>query len=462
MTLRNLPQQVEYLTQDNKTINETVSKAVEDINTALKIVDSMESKIDTEIVDRTSLIKFDGVNTNINQGGTTKLNIGSSKAVLSEPLEVLDNIKVLKDSTNATIELDGSTGNVNSTSISTDSISTKTITVNDKNVATLESNGKIPASQLPSYVDDVLEYSSKSQFPSTGESGKIYIATDTNLTYRWSGSTYVEISESLALGETSSTAYPGDKGKTALETASSALSKANTNETNITKKQDKLTAGTNITIENNVISAAGTSDAVLKNPTSTPQEINGSIVINADSHAYNEGVRINGINGIGNFVISKESGNNNNILALGAENSFNDKKLIVVNDGTRYDILIPSANGTLALKNQIPTVGTYYTLLSITHTGSPEDWYIYIGIFAPNSKAWNYEGESGLAQFCDELNGFYMPAFGYTNNSYPINYIKLYYSYGDDYGFHVYYTKNGTVTSQKINLCEDSIVRDTW
>jgi hypothetical protein len=81
-------------------------------------------------------------------------------------------------------------------------------------VASLGSDGKVPSSQLPSYVDDVLEYASVSAFPSTGESGKIYIALDTNKTYRWSGSAYIEISESLALGETSSTAYAGDKGKT--------------------------------------------------------------------------------------------------------------------------------------------------------------------------------------------------------------------------------------------------------
>lgn len=74
-------------------------------------------------------------------------------------------------------------------------------------------DGKVPAAQLPSYVDDVLEYASTAAFPATGESGKIYIATDTNKTYRWGGSAYVEISESLALGETASTAYAGNKGK---------------------------------------------------------------------------------------------------------------------------------------------------------------------------------------------------------------------------------------------------------
>ena len=78
-------------------------------------------------------------------------------------------------------------------------------------------DGKIPAAQLPAYVDDVLEYEDLAHFPATGESGKIYIAQDTNKTYRWSGTGYAEISESLALGETSSTAYRGDRGKTAYD-----------------------------------------------------------------------------------------------------------------------------------------------------------------------------------------------------------------------------------------------------
>lgn len=78
-------------------------------------------------------------------------------------------------------------------------------------------DGKIPTSQLPGYVDDVLEYTALANFPATGESGKIYVATGTNKTYRWSGSAYVEISASLALGETSATAYRGDRGKTAYD-----------------------------------------------------------------------------------------------------------------------------------------------------------------------------------------------------------------------------------------------------
>jgi hypothetical protein len=77
--------------------------------------------------------------------------------------------------------------------------------------------GKVPANQLPSYVDDVEEYTNLAAFPVTGESGKIYIALDTNITYRWSLTTYVVIGSSLALGETSSTAYRGDRGKAAYD-----------------------------------------------------------------------------------------------------------------------------------------------------------------------------------------------------------------------------------------------------
>ena len=78
-------------------------------------------------------------------------------------------------------------------------------------------DGKIPAAQLPSYVDDVLEAVNVASFPSIGESGKIYVDTTTNITYRWTGSVYTEISKSLALGETSSSAYRGDRGKTAYD-----------------------------------------------------------------------------------------------------------------------------------------------------------------------------------------------------------------------------------------------------
>ncbi|MCC2864925.1 hypothetical protein LK494_03190 [Anaerovorax odorimutans] len=111
--------------------------------------------------------------------------------------------------------------------------------------ADLDINGKVLSSQLPSYVDDVLEYSAKSVFPSTGETGKIYVDVTTNLTYRWSGSAYVEISPSLALGETSSTAYRGDRGKIAYEHSSNK-----SNPHAVTKEQVGLGNVPNVTTDN--------------------------------------------------------------------------------------------------------------------------------------------------------------------------------------------------------------------
>ena len=108
-------------------------------------------------------------------------------------------------------------------------------------VATLGGDGKVPAAQLPSYVDDVLEYDKKASFPTTGETGKIYVAKDTNLTYRWGGSAYVEISVSLALGETSSTAYAGDKGKALAERLTTAEGNITSNDGDITALQTRAT-----------------------------------------------------------------------------------------------------------------------------------------------------------------------------------------------------------------------------
>lgn len=92
--------------------------------------------------------------------------------------------------------------------------------------ASTQLTGEIPSGLLPSYVDDVLEYEGLDKFPKTGETGKIYTDTTTNKIYRWGGSTYVVISDSLALGTTSSTAYRGDLGNEAHSWASTAKAHA--------------------------------------------------------------------------------------------------------------------------------------------------------------------------------------------------------------------------------------------
>lgn len=88
--------------------------------------------------------------------------------------------------------------------------------------------GTVPTSALPSYVDDVLEYTAKANFPTTGEEGKIYVDKTTNLTWRWGGSAYVEISPSLAIGTTASTAAKGNHTHTVIATGNVTTTTATT------------------------------------------------------------------------------------------------------------------------------------------------------------------------------------------------------------------------------------------
>lgn len=94
-------------------------------------------------------------------------------------------------------------------------------------------SGTIAAANLPSYVDDVLEYASFSNFPTEGESGKIYTALDTNKIYRWSGSTYVVISETIALGTTHATAGYGDESRAAYNHSTSTGNPHKTTKTDL-------------------------------------------------------------------------------------------------------------------------------------------------------------------------------------------------------------------------------------
>lgn len=174
--------------EDYVELNTTIPGQIEDLKEAdsniNNRIDDLDDKIDKEIADREAEIdrienKFDGV--------TDELEAALQKEI--EDRKAGDT--TITNSLNAFISTKGQPGGL----------------------AELDSTGKVPAAQLPSYVDDVLEFSTKDQFPQTGETGKIYVAKDTNLTYRWTGTQYLEISQSLALGETPSTAYPGDKGK---------------------------------------------------------------------------------------------------------------------------------------------------------------------------------------------------------------------------------------------------------
>ena len=140
---------------------------------------------------------------------------------------------------------------------------------NPNGLASLNESGVIPSAQLPSYVDDVIEVTQYDQLPETGESGKIYIVTSTNIQYRWSGSAYVEISKSLALGETSSTAYPGDKGKATTDKLNKMSDKVVVGPTTVTsstnnvviKYQTHFTSTNSNSEDSHTINAATTSQA---------------------------------------------------------------------------------------------------------------------------------------------------------------------------------------------------------
>lgn len=133
----------------------------------------------------------------------------------------------------------------------------------------------MPSTQLPSYVDDVLEYNAKTNFPTSGESGKIYIDKATNITYRWGGSDYVAIGSDLALGETSSTAYAGDKGKANADAISTHTSNGDihvttTNKTAWNAKYDKPSGGIPKTdLASAVQTSLGKADTALQSFTET-------------------------------------------------------------------------------------------------------------------------------------------------------------------------------------------------
>ena len=155
-------------------------------------------------------------------------------------------------------------------------------------LAELDGSGKVLSSQLPSYVDDVIEVTNFASLPATGESGKIYITKDTNLTYRWTGSGYAEISPSIALGETSSTAYRGDRGKIAYD-HSQTTHQSIINGTGFVKA-----SGTTITYDNTsyLPLAGGTMSNANLVTNLNAQYLNGIIGHNLD--AYTKAIKASG------------------------------------------------------------------------------------------------------------------------------------------------------------------------
>ena len=182
--------------------------------------------------------KLNSINNNANVNIIEKVKVNGSiltpdanKAVnITVPTKTSDltnNSNFVSDASYVHIDVDSALSGSSSNPVENQAIHTAlagkldtTLKGANSGLAELDANGKVPTSQLPSFVDDVVEADNYDSLPVEGETGKIYVTLDTNKTYRWSGSAYVEISESLALGTTSSTAFRGDYGQTAYTHAS--------------------------------------------------------------------------------------------------------------------------------------------------------------------------------------------------------------------------------------------------
>lgn len=181
---------------------------VNDMNDNMDVIDAELKEINTKVANAVTASNEHTENTS-NPHSVTKSQIG------------LENVE---NKSSATIRGELTSGNVTSALGYTPIDSSAKGSANG--LAELDENGKVLASQLPSYVDDVIEgYLNNGKFYKessyttviNGESGKIYVDLSNNKTYRWSGSSFAIVSDTLALGETSSTAYRGDRGKTAYE-----------------------------------------------------------------------------------------------------------------------------------------------------------------------------------------------------------------------------------------------------
>lgn len=213
-------------------------------------------------------------------------------------------------------------------------------------LAELDSNGKVLSSQLPSFVDDIIEgYLSGGKFYKesahtteiTGETGKIYIDLTTNKTYRWSGSAFVVVSETLALGETSSTAYRGDRGKIAYDHSQSTHAR-----TDATKVEKSSTNG-NIKIN-------GTETTVYTHPGGT----NPHGTTKSDVGLGNVG-NFKAVSTVANQGLSDTEKSNARTNIGAGTSSFSGS----YNDLTNKPTIPSVGNGTITIKQAGTTKGTF-------------------------------------------------------------------------------------------------------
>lgn len=183
--------------------------------------------------------------------------------------------------------------------------------------AGLDETGKIPSTQLPSYVDDVLEYANLDSFPVFGESGKIYIALDTNKTYRWSGSTYVYIT---------SGAVDSVAGKTGVVTLTkSDVGLPNVDNTSDTSKP--ISTATQIALDlkadkaRQIISGAGITGGgdLSTDRTLSVVSANDGITVNVDNIQLNTVDNVTSTSTTKPLAANQGKVLNDNLVQLGAE-----------------------------------------------------------------------------------------------------------------------------------------------
>lgn len=221
--------------------------------------------------------------------------------------------------------------------------------------ATLDSNGKVPSSQLPSYVDDVIEgYYSNGKFYSdsaktkeiTGEGGKIYTDLTSNKTYRWGGTAWVEISASLALGEIPGTAYDGKKGHDTNLIASQAMAKASDHDNTLIaleqNKADKATTLVGYGITNAYTKTESDGKYV---PTKSKNDTNSNTISNEDGAFY---------------VTNANKSTNSTVSELFVDNSsvgmtYGDTSITITMDRARPQVVIGGVSYNMAIDTDLPT-----------------------------------------------------------------------------------------------------------
>lgn len=236
-------------------------------------------------------------------------------------------------------------------------------------VAELNEAGKVPSSQLPSYIDDVVEgyyYNNKFYEEAahtteiTAEKGKIYVDLSTEKTYRYSGSLYIEVSPSLELGETQFTAYRGDRGKTAYDHATDS------NKVSSTKTEKLYKVG--VTNQGHIASATEVSKSDITG-LGIQAEINANNKVNADyiddstsNHKFTSSTEKNKLSGI-------ESGAEvNKIGSISINNT-------PINPDSNKNVDLTSALESIILGTDIETgIKNYFALTRDEKTYSVE-WY---------------------------------------------------------------------------------------